>query len=182
MVEVGWAREQAEPLLAPLGTRWSHTVAVADQADSLRSAFGAADGDRLVAAAYLHDIGYADELTVTGFHPLDGALWLVGLVEAEVVALVAHHSCSWVEADIRGFTVQLEELPRPRLELLDALTYCDMTSGPDGQRVTLERRLAEVAERYGPSHLVTESMEAAADFLRDAVARTESRLGELLVG
>ncbi len=28
---------------------------------------------RLVAAAYLHDIGYAPELAITGFHPLDGA-------------------------------------------------------------------------------------------------------------
>ena len=83
---------------------------------------------------------------------------------------------------MRGLGVQLDELPRPRLELLDALTYCDMTSGPDGQRVTLEQRLAEVTRRYGPGHLVTESIEAAADYLRDAVARAQDRAKELLTG
>jgi hypothetical protein len=31
------------------------------------------DRDVLVAAAWLHDVGYAPELAVTGFHPLDGA-------------------------------------------------------------------------------------------------------------
>ncbi len=136
----------------------------------------------MVAAPHLHDIGYAGELTITGFHPLDGALWLLGLVEVEVAALVAHHSCSWVEADVRGLGVQLEELPRPRLELLDALTYCDMTSGPDGQRVTLEQRLAEVTHRYGPGHLVTQSIEAASDGLRAAVARAQARAQEFLTG
>lgn len=163
----------------PLGPRWLHTVAVADQAERLRAAFGELDGDRLVAAAYLHDIGYAGELALTGFHPLDGAVWLAGLVEADVVALVAHHSCSWVEADVRGLGAQLEELPRPPLELLDALTYCDMTSGPDGRRVTLEQRLAEVTQRYGPGHLVTKSIHAAADYLQDAVTRSQERTNKL---
>jgi len=133
----------------------------------------------LVAAAYLHDIGYVGKLAVTGFHPLDGALWLAGLVEADVVALVAHHSCSWVEADMRGLGARLEELPCPPLALLDALTYCDMTSGPDGQRVTLEQRLAEVTRRYGPGHLVTESIHAAADYLQDAVNRSQERTNKL---
>ena len=32
--------------------------------------------DDLVAAAWLHDIGYAPELVETGFHPLDGARYL----------------------------------------------------------------------------------------------------------
>ena len=180
VVEVGWARAQAQRLLVPLGARWSHTVAVAEQAERVRSAFDEADGDRLVASAYLHDIGYSGEVAATGFHPLDGALWLVGIVEAEVVALVAHHSCSWVEADVRGLGAQLDELPRPQLEMLDALTYCDMTSGPDGRHVTVEQRLAEVTRRYGPGHLVTESIEAAADYLRDAVGRTQARVGDLL--
>lgn len=159
----------------PLGARWSHTVAVADQAERLRSFFGALDGDRLVAAAYLHDIGYAAELKLTGFHPVDGAVWLSGRVDAEVVGLVAHHSCAWMEADLRGLGGELEKLPRPRLDLLDALTYCDMTSGPTGERVTLEQRLAEVTRRYGPGHLVTASIEVAADYLRDAVTRTQDR-------
>ena len=180
MVEVGWARTQAERLLLPLGARWAHTIAVADQAERLRPAFGETDADQLVAAAYLHDDGYAPELVITGFHPLDGAVWLSGLVEPEVVALVAHHSCSWVEADLWGVGAHLDELPRPNLDVLDALTYCDMTSGPDGRRVDVERRLAEVTHRYGPGHVVTQSIELAADYLRDAVARAQARADGLL--
>ena len=182
VVEVSWASTQAERLLVPLGARWAHTVAVADQAERLRPTFEEPDGDRLVAAAYLHDVGYAPGLLITGFHPLDGAVWLRGLVEPEVVALVAHHSCAWVEAEVRGLGVPLDELPRPNLELLDALTYCDMTSGPDGQRVTVEERLAEVTRRYGPGHVVTQSIETAADYLRDAVARAQTRAAVLLAG
>jgi predicted hydrolase (HD superfamily) len=56
-----------------------------------------------VAAAWLHDIGYALELVETGFHPLDGARYLrrVG-VDGQVVNLVAYHSCAQTEADVRG--------------------------------------------------------------------------------
>ena len=36
----------------------------------------ALSGDVLVAAPWLHDIGYAVEVTDTGFHPLDGACYL----------------------------------------------------------------------------------------------------------
>ncbi|WP_394378549.1 hypothetical protein [Saccharopolyspora spinosa] len=32
--------------------------------------------DTLVAAAWLHDIGYSPEIGHTHFHPLDGARWL----------------------------------------------------------------------------------------------------------
>jgi hypothetical protein len=34
------------------------------------------DRPALLAAAYVHDIGYAPELVRTGLHALDGGLWL----------------------------------------------------------------------------------------------------------
>jgi hypothetical protein len=40
------------------------------------TALGPDDREILVAAAWLHDIGYAPGLAETGFHPLDGARWL----------------------------------------------------------------------------------------------------------
>ena len=57
----------------------------------------------LVAAAWLHDIGYVPGLVDTGFHPLDGARFLrrSGVCE-QVAALVAYHSCAEIEADVRG--------------------------------------------------------------------------------
>ncbi len=182
VAEVGWARAQAQQLLEPLGRRWRHSQAVGRQAERLRGSFDEARGDRLVAAAYLHDIGYAPELVVTDFHPLDGAMWLDGLVDPQVVSLVGHHSCSWVEADMRGLGPQLMDIARPDGELLDALTYCDMTSGPDGERMTLDERLAEIVQRYGVGHLVTESIQAATRHLRESVARAEQRCGAAHLG
>ena len=179
VVEVGWARAKAGQLLRPLGSRWRHTVAVAEQAERLAPAFASRHADQLVAAAYLHDVGYAPALLITGCHPLDGAVWLAGLVEPEVVALVAHHSCAWVEAELRGLSAHLDELPRPRMDVLDALTHCDMTSGPEGHEVTVDERIDEVIRRYGRGHIVSRSIEVAADYLRDAVARAQDRAGEL---
>jgi hypothetical protein len=136
--------------------------------------FTDADADHLVAAAYLHDVGYAPELVVTRFHPLDGAVWLSGLIDDGVRALVAHHSCARVEASVRGLLAELEELPRPDWALLDALTYCDMTSGPDGRRVDVKARLDEIRSRYGSDHVVTIAIELAAEQLQQAVGRVRS--------
>ena len=62
----------------------------------------------LVAAAWLHDIGYAPELVETGFHPLDGARYLRRAgVDGQVVSLVAYHSCAQIEAEVRGLGDEL---------------------------------------------------------------------------
>ena len=86
--------------------------------------------DDLVAAAWLHDIGYAPGLVQTGFHPLDGARFLRRAgADGQVVSLVAYHSCARVEADVRGLGVELAAEFTPGGPLLaDALLYCDMTT------------------------------------------------------
>jgi HD domain len=63
----------------------------------------AATADCLVAAAWLHDIGYAPSVRVTGFHPVDGAFFArrEGFDEL-VVSLVAFHSGAPAEAQERG--------------------------------------------------------------------------------
>jgi len=64
--------------------------------------------DDLVAAAWLHDIGYAPGLVQTGFHPLDGARFLRRAgADGQVVSLVAYHSRARVEADVRGLGTEL---------------------------------------------------------------------------
>ncbi|MDX2644346.1 HDIG domain-containing protein [Streptomyces sp. PA03-1a] len=87
------AAELAESLLPPLGNRWLHTQAVAARAREVSAAVPAGERDLLVAAAWLHDIGYAPELRDTGFHPVDGARHLEALgAPGRLVRLVAHHS------------------------------------------------------------------------------------------
>ena len=71
-----WAQHLARVLLQePLPRRWAHSQGVAGRARGLAPVLGA-DADLLEAAAWLHDIGYAPGLTLTGLHQLDGAQYL----------------------------------------------------------------------------------------------------------
>lgn len=90
---VAWAEREARARLSrPLPRRWVHVQSVAAEASRIGTALG--DEARvLVAAAVLHDVGYAPELVDTGFHPIDGARFLRRLgVDERVCTLVAHHS------------------------------------------------------------------------------------------
>src|SRR5438128_6751723 len=78
---VTWARDLARRYLdVPRfrDARWPHVQAVAARAARIAPAFGS-HADVLVAAGWLHDIGYAPELAATGFHPLDGGRFVSGL-------------------------------------------------------------------------------------------------------
>ncbi|MFF2432588.1 HD domain-containing protein [Streptomyces mirabilis] len=136
------AAELAESLLPPLGNRWLHTQAVAARAREVSAAVPEGERDLLVAAAWLHDLGYAPELRDTGFHPIDGARHLVGLGAPDrLVRLAAHHSGAVYEAEQRGLTTELAAYEREDSPLLDALIYADMTTGPAGQSFDFDRRL-----------------------------------------
>jgi putative nucleotidyltransferase with HDIG domain len=111
---VGKARELAHELLSEaLPRRWAHVQGVAAQAERVALGLGILP-NALVAAAWLHDIGYAPAVKDTGFHPLDGARYLHRLsLDGEVVRLVAHHSCAMLQAAERGLDRELAaEFPR----------------------------------------------------------------------
>ena len=173
-----WAEHLAQTLLqVPLPRRWAHVQGVATRARSLASVPGA-DADLLEAAAWLHDIGYAPGLAVTGLHALDGALYLRDAQQADAMLcrLVAHHSCAIIEAGERGLAeaLSLEFEPAPE-ELSSVLTYCDMTTSPDGELVPVDRRLAEIHDRYGPGHLVSRSIQRATPMILRAVEQVHDR-------
>src|SRR5690349_3632276 len=85
-----------------LPRRWKHAQAVAARADDV-AIVAPVDGDVLVAAAWLHDVGYAPAIARTGFHPLDGARYLRDLsVDEQLCGLVAYHSGAAIEARLRG--------------------------------------------------------------------------------
>jgi hypothetical protein len=174
-----WAEETARAVLeTTLPRRWAHSQSVAAQARSLAPIVGR-DAGLLTAAAWLHDIGYAPGLAGTGFHPLDGARYLrrTGQAPDLLCRLVAYHSCAIVEADERGIAGELaREFAPARRDLADALTFCDMTTGPDGRRLPVGERLAEIHARYGPGHLVSRAIGRATPVLTSAVTVTECRL------
>ncbi|MFD5508928.1 HDIG domain-containing metalloprotein [Streptomyces sp. NPDC127051] len=171
------AARLAESLLPPLGNRWLHTQAVAKRAEGAAQAVTADDRDLLVAAAWLHDIGYAQELRQTGFHPLDGARYLQSLgASRRLVCLVAHHSGAVYEAEQRGLTDELAVYDREDSPLLDALIFADMTTGPAGQSFDFDDRIDEILVRYEPGSEVHTAISTARPYLGGAVRRTLARL------
>ena len=175
-----WAEPNAERLLSPLGNRWQHVRQVAEQARRVAKAVPLADRDLLIAAAYLHDVGYAPALAGTGFHPLDGARWVRDHGPGgRLACLIAHHSCAIYEAQIRGFyDVLLAEFEPEESATYDALVFCDMTTGPTGDTVSFEERTNEILERYGPDHEVSRALKLSCASLALCHDHTLARLGQ----
>jgi hypothetical protein len=177
VIDVSGPMELAEAkLAASLPRRWRHVRSVARRARWAGKQLSLSDA--LVAAAWLHDIGYAPDLVETGFHPLDGARYIRGLgVNGQVVSLVAYHSCAQIEADVRGLGAELTSEFSPADSLLaDVLLYCDMTTGPSGDYVRPADRLVEIRGRYGPDHEVTRFVERAASEILTTAGRIEEML------
>src|SRR2546423_1045781 len=126
---IQWTAQLATPLLSPLGSRWLHVQGVLACACQLSAILPEGDRQYLIAAAYLHDIGHAPSLQKTGFHPLDGAIYLRSLGYDRLASLVAHHSEARFEAHLRGLAAELAAFSRERSAVADALTYCDLTTG-----------------------------------------------------
>jgi hypothetical protein len=174
--EVAWAERTARELLVPLAGRWRHTRRVADRARLFGRVLREEELDVLIAAAYLHDVGYAPVLAETGFHPLDGARFLRGAGHARLAGLVAHHSASDAEAGERGFEDELAEFPEEGTTVARALTYCDLTTGPDGEPVDVSARLAEVAERLGEDDPIARAVRREAKRLAQVVEEMQALL------
>jgi len=177
-VDIRTARQEAARLLGTSSDRWDHVVGVAASAHAVVDIVPSEDADLLVAAAWLHDIGYSPAIADTGFHPLDGARYLRSLgAPQRLCSLVAHHSAAVVEAKVRHMRAMLlAEFPPEESVIADALTFADMTTSPTGQPVTVEERLAEILDRYPPTDPVHRAISESSEQLRAAVARVEARL------
>jgi hypothetical protein len=168
-------------LAVELPRRWAHCQGVARHAGAIGRVLG--DQASVVeAAAWLHDIGYASPLVACGFHPLDGARYLrdQGFGDRPLWTLVAHHTCALVEAEERGLADELAaEFPIDKVDpfAVAALTYCDVTTDPDGQRVGVDERIAEILDRYPAEHVVHRSIRRAAPQLRAQAAEVSAVLG-----
>lgn len=159
-----------DDLLAALTPhRRAHSLEVGRKAQARAQSVAPRLRADLMAAATLHDIGYGHP--TTGFHPLDGAHFLRDLGFSPVVChLVAYHSASTYEAEVRGIALSeyqpfaLDE--DPGLAVASAvLWWADMTTGPTGETVTVEERLAEIESRYGEGDPVTAFIGRARDVL-----------------
>ena len=179
MTLTGWPAGYAAELLAPLGDRWAHVEGVVRQARRVAVILPSEEQEVLVAAAYLHDLGYAPSLAATGLHALDGARHLRALGHERLAGLVAYHSGTRGEAELRGLTAELAEFQDEASATSMALTYCDMTTGAAGELVSFAERLADVERRYGPQHLVTRAVRRARPEVERCIAFVEGRLREV---
>lgn len=157
--------------------RWSHVQGVARAASAVAYRVEPVDAEAIVAAAWLHDVGYAPGIATTGFHPVDGARFATGAGMPDlVVALIAHHTGADTEAEERGLSAALAEFARPPRDLLDLVTFADMTTSPDGEPITAEARVAEILSRYGEGDPVFAAVSRSAPELLASVARVRNRL------
>jgi putative nucleotidyltransferase with HDIG domain len=171
------ARVIAKDHLVGNEARWRHTIGVAARAEEFAVTVPPEDRETLIAAAWLHDIGYSEALVETGFHPLDGAAYLdrTGW-PPRIAALVAHHSGSAVVADLNGLRHALAFYPHEVSPLADALTYADQTTGPLGQRVDIRTRIDEVLRRHGPGSMQARAHAVRGPYLLAIADRVTSRL------
>ena len=172
------ARQLAKRLLRkPIAERWLHTRGVAEQAAEIAITVRPADRPLLIAAAWLHDVGYSPVIRRTGFHPPDGALYLRKQKwDPRLVALVAHHSGARFVPVERGFADQMAEFEFEDSPVSDALTYADQTVGPAGKRMTVTYRIAEAIARHGPDSPNARARVDRVPYLLAVAERVEDRL------
>jgi Cof subfamily protein (haloacid dehalogenase superfamily) len=145
-------------LLADRPARIEHVLGVARTARELGPQLGLDrhQQDELVTAALFHDIGYTEALHITGFHPVDGAVFLAHMGAPDtVVAAVLGHGAAAEDAEQRDILHDLyRDIPWGG-PLGDALSFADLRTAPDGSRITLPERILSVEQRYGPDDLVS---------------------------
>lgn len=159
--------------------RLAHTLAVGRRAGFVANRLGIVRSDTAVVAAYLHDVGYAEAAGATGMHQLDGARFLRSLGYGDdVCRLVAHHTFARVEARNRGLDATLEaEFPLPDADLadlLDVITFADLTTSNTGRPTTVADRFAGIFARYAPDHVVAVTMREVEPFALDVVDRVQA--------
>ncbi|SIJ22307.1 metal dependent phosphohydrolase [Mycobacteroides abscessus subsp. abscessus] len=168
----GAAHGVAQIYLEGSAQRCSHTRMVAIEARRLSAILVPGVADLIVAAAWLHDVGYSNSWQDTGFHPLDGARAAERLgFPLAVVELVAHHTGARYEALERNLSEQLSSYSTPPQAWLSILNCADLTTGPHGAPVTAAERIDEVLQRYSPDHPVARAIQrSGGDLVGDAEA------------
>jgi hypothetical protein len=133
--------------------------------------------DVLLAAGYLHDVGYAPDLAQLGFHPLDGARFVRDAGRERLAGAGCSPPC--VGRGGRGARLRGRagaRFPAEASIVARALTYCDLTTGPDGEKVGVSARLVELGERRGEDDPTVRAVRREAARLSAVVDEMESLL------
>ncbi|MFD1721369.1 HD domain-containing protein [Amnibacterium endophyticum] len=176
---VGRARLLSRELLREDPQRMAHSAGVAHVVGRTATALALPERDLLVAAAWLHDVGYASPAVRRRVHGVDDA------VRAEaagmpplVVELVAHHSCAVLEARRAGVHDVLRRFAPPPAPLMDVLDHADAVVSKQGLPRTSTIRLWEAVHRHQDDRIRYEALLVALPARERAVRRVEARLAE----
>jgi HD domain len=119
----------------------------------------------LIQAAYLHDIGYSPKLNKTNFHPFDGACFAfkAGFNKPVIAAVLFHSEAYETVKEKRSDLLPAYSLNHDLLDeqdrlFTDLVTYCDVQTSPQGEKVSLDERVRDVVKRYGEHHPVSRMM------------------------
>lgn len=163
----------AAELLGGVDSRLAHSLAVGRRAEQLTAGWPAAHRHVIAAAAYLHDIGYSPQCVDTTWHPLDGARWLARHGWAPAICrLVLWHTAAWHEGRLRGlYAAAADEFGPPALTdpAAAALTAADLTTGPAGEPLSVDDRIADIRRRYPAGSLVICALDLAEADMRNLV-------------
>jgi hypothetical protein len=173
---VSRARARAAEILSGDPELHEHASRTARRAAELAQRIPGTRATDVMAAAWLHDIGYAAPLKRTGFHPLDGALFLMGEDWPErIVRLVAHHSLAALEAPFYGVGHHLGVIEVVTGIDADILTSADLSAGVGNPVPTAQSRLEAMRLADEEIGLVPDDVrETRYAGLRAAHARIES--------
>ena len=173
---VSRARARATEILSGEPELHEHASRTARRAAELAQRIPGTRATDVMAAAWLHDIGYATPLRRTGFHPLDGALFLMGEDWPErIVRLVAHHSLAALEAPFYGVGHHLGVIEVVTGIDADILTSADLSAGVGKPVPTAQSRLEAMRLADEEIGLVPDDVrETRYAGLRAAHARIES--------
>ena len=126
----------------------------------------------------LPGVGSASKVTST---PVSGTWYRILKADSTPSALFARsltrsrtrNRSSALRTRLRGLQQELAGFNDEQSLVSAALSYCDLTNGPDGERLTPEQRIIDVEARYGADSPVTTGLRAAWPQLLDAVRRVE---------
>jgi predicted hydrolase (HD superfamily) len=112
---------------------------------------------KCVIAGYLHDIGYARSIAINQFHQYDGFQFLLQLgVNIDICHVALLHSYAyWDAAERRPDMIHHYDglkLSDEANLMIKIVSYADIRTSPNGDRVDVDTRITEIGTRYGKDH------------------------------
>lgn len=135
---------------------------------------------KVIASAYLHDIGYLTKLNKEDFHPYDGYVYLKSLgYDNSILNVVLHHTYAEKMVEMNGEVlseavknvfkeISFECLNREDKFIYDLITMSDMLSDGNGELVTIEQRIFDIGERHGYDSIIYKHIKIFEDKLKSS--------------